>query len=109
VNDPTHYPASTLVATLLDQKQNKINYTPENEANKETATITDSTTKYPSSHAVLDALQAKESTANKDTATLVDSTTHYPSSHVLVDELAKKQAKLENQVNIKSINNISLL
>ena len=109
VNDPTHYPASTLVATLLDQKQNKINYTPENEANKETSSITDSTTKYPSSHAVLYALQAKESTANKDTATLVDSTTHYPSSHVLVDELAKKQAKLENQVNIKSINNISLL
>lgn len=109
VDDPTHYPASTLVATLLDQKQNKINYTPENEANKETATITDNTTKYPSSHAVLDALQAKESTANKDTAALVDSTTHYPSSHVLVDELTKKQAKLENQVNIKSINNISLL
>lgn len=54
-------------------------------------------------------MQAKESTANKDTATLVDSTTHYPSSHVLVDELAKKQAKLENQVNIKSINNQSIL
>ena len=109
VNDPTHYPASTLVATLLEQKQNKINYTPENEANKETSSITDSTTKYPSSHAVLDALQAKESTSNKDTATLVDSTTHYPSSHVLVDQLATKQNSLVSWTNIKTINNQSIL
>lgn len=71
--------------------------------------MTDSTTKYPSSHVVVDALGQKESLSNKDTATLVDSTSHYPSSHVLVDELAKKQATLVNQTNIKSINNQSLL
>lgn len=71
--------------------------------------MTDSTTKYPSSHAVLDALTAKESVSNKDTATLTDSTTKYPSSHVLVDELAKKQNSLVSGTNIKTINNQSIL
>lgn len=71
--------------------------------------MTDSTTKYPSSHAVIDALAAKENISNKDTSALVDSTSHYPSSHVMVDQLATKQATLVNQQNIKSINNQSLL
>jgi hypothetical protein len=94
---------------LLAGKQDSLGYTAENSANKETGTMTDSTTKYPSSHVVVDALGQKESLANKDTSTLTDSTTKYPSSHVLVDELAKKQNTLVNQTNIKSINNISLL
>ena len=50
-----------------------------------------------------------ENVANKDTATLVDSSTHYPSSHVVHDLLNTKQNTLQNQVNIKSINNQSLL
>jgi hypothetical protein len=66
------------LATLLSQKQDSIGFTPEN-------------------------------VTNKDTATLVDSSTHYPSSHVVHDLLNTKQDTLQNQVNIKSINNQSLL
>ena len=63
---------------MLSQKQDSIGFTPEN-------------------------------VANKDTATLVDSSTHYPSSHVMHDLLNTKQDTLQNQVNIKSVNNQSLL
>jgi hypothetical protein len=97
------------MATLLAAKQNALGYTPEDVANKDTNSLTDSTTKYPSSHAVLDKLTEKENLSNKDTATLTDSTTKYPSSHVMVDQLATKQATLVSGTNIKTINNQSLL
>jgi len=109
VNNSDHYPSSSLVATLLAGKQDSLGYTAENSANKETGTMTDSTTKYPSSHAVLDKLNEKENVANKDTSTLTDSTTKYPSSHVMVDQLATKQANLVSGQNIKTINNQSIL
>jgi hypothetical protein len=66
------------LATLLGQKQDSLWFVPEN-------------------------------VANKDTATLVDSTTHYPSSHVLHDQLATKQDTLQSWINIKTINNQSIL
>ena len=109
VNSADHYPSSSLTATLLAGKQDTIGYTPENVANKDANALTDSTTKYPSSHAVLDKLTEKENVTNKDTSTLVDSTSHYPSSHVMVDQLATKQATLVSGTNIKTINNQSLL
>ena len=71
--------------------------------------MTDSTSKYPSSHAVLDKLNEKENVSNKDTSTLTDSTTKYPSSHVMVDQLATKQPNLVSGQNIKTINNQSIL
>lgn len=100
-----------------NDKQNRLNYTPENVANKDKVTLVDSDEHYPSSKVVKQLLDGKqnslnftpENVSNKDTAQLVDSADHYPSSHVVYDQLQTKQAKLENQVNIKSINNQSLL
>lgn len=98
-------------------KQNAIGYTPENQALKDQVSLVNSSDHYPSSSLLATLLSQKqdsigftpENVANKDTATLVDSSTHYPSSHVVHDLLNTKQDTLQNQVNIKSINNQSLL
>lgn len=62
VNDSTHYPASSVVKTLLDWKQDSLGYTAENISNKDTATLVDSATHYPSSHVVVDQLATKQAT-----------------------------------------------
>lgn len=62
VNDNTHYPASSVVKTLLDWKQDSLGYTAENISNKDTATLVDSATHYPSSHVVVDQLATKQPT-----------------------------------------------
>lgn len=103
--------------TTWNNKQNAIWYTPENQALKDQVSLVNSSDHYPSSSLLATLLSQKqdsigftpENEANKDTATLVDSSTHYPSSHVVHDLLNTKQATLQNQVNIKSINNQSLL
>lgn len=103
--------------TTWNNKQNAIWYTPENQALKDQVSLVNSSDHYPSSSLLATLLSQKqdsigftpENVANKDTATLVDSSTHYPSSHVVHDLLNTKQDTLQNQVNIKSINNQSLL
>ena len=98
-------------------KQDALGYVPENVANKDTVTLVDSTDHYPSSAVVKTLVDWKqdvlgytpENVTNKDTATLTDSTDNYPSSHLVKDLLWEKQETLVNQVNIKSINNQSLL
>lgn len=98
-------------------KQNAIWYTPENQAYKDQVSLVNSSDHYPSSSLLATLLNQKqdslgftpENVANKDTATLVDSTTHYPSSHVLHDQLITKQDTLQSWVNIKTINNQSIL
>lgn len=62
VNDSTHYPASSVVKTLLDWKQDTLGYTAENISNKDTATLVDSATHYPSSHVMVDQLATKQPT-----------------------------------------------
>lgn len=62
VNDNTHYPASSVVKTLLDWKQDSLGYTAENISNKDTATLVDSATHYPSSHVMVDQLATKQPT-----------------------------------------------
>lgn len=103
--------------TTWNNKQNAIGYTPENQALKDQVSLVNSSDHYPSSSLLATLLSQKqdsigftpENVANKDTATLVDSSTHYPSSHVVHDLLNTKQDTLQNQVNIKSVNNQSLL
>ena len=62
MNSSDHYPSSSLLATLLNQKQDSLGFTPENVANKDTATLVDSTTHYPSSHVLHDQLITKQDT-----------------------------------------------
>ena len=103
--------------TTWNNKQNAIWYTPENQSLKDQVSLVNSSDHYPSSSLLATLLSQKqdsigftpENVANKDTATLVDSSTHYPSSHVMHDLLNTKQDTLQNQVNIKSVNNQSLL
>ena len=103
--------------TTWNNKQNAIWYTPENQALKDQVSLVNSSDHYPSSSLLATLLSQKqdsigftpENVTNKDTATLVDSSTHYPSSHVVHDLLNTKQDTLQNQINIKSVNNQSLL